>query len=249
MPLVATTNSIITSTPNLFAWYKADAITGKNDGDALTSWVDSSGNGWNATTTGDSTSWTAPIFKTNIQNGLPVVRFASGNNGLTTSNIGAHLATPTIIALCKPSTVSMWEAIICREGISTYSFALFYNGNLAAMRLEYYINSSTSVSQILTLTNVATNKLAITSAQNDGTQTLIRYTDITSQIIQQQAISSGGAIYTGSGRGLTIGNRNNSTQLPFIGDIYEILVYDRVLTHTEILRIERSLKAKYNFIL
>ncbi len=61
--------------PNLAGlqlWLKADAITGINDGDAISIWPDSSGNGRNA-----SRSLGTILLKNNIVNGKPVVRFNS----------------------------------------------------------------------------------------------------------------------------------------------------------------------------
>jgi hypothetical protein len=58
-------------------------FAGLNDGDPVSSWPDSSGNGHNATQTGSA----RPTFKTNIVNGKPIVRFTSA--GLS----GLNLAT------------------------------------------------------------------------------------------------------------------------------------------------------------
>lgn len=56
----------------LHTWHKADAITGKSDGDPVAQWDDESGNGWHLT---QPTSGLEPIYKTGIINGLPVLRF------------------------------------------------------------------------------------------------------------------------------------------------------------------------------
>ncbi len=61
---------------NLQLWLKADAITGLNDGDRVTTWIDSSGNSRDAT---QSVAADKPTYKTNILNGKPVVRFAASN--------------------------------------------------------------------------------------------------------------------------------------------------------------------------
>lgn len=58
-------------------WVKADAITGKNDGDLLDSWNDQSGNDYHLTQAGTANQ---PTYQTNELNGLPVVRFAGGND-------------------------------------------------------------------------------------------------------------------------------------------------------------------------
>lgn len=56
----------------LWMWLKADAIVGLNDGDPVTTWSDSHTTAHDAT---QSTLENKPIYKTNIVNGLPVVRF------------------------------------------------------------------------------------------------------------------------------------------------------------------------------
>ena len=53
-------------------WYKADAISSLSDGDEVSSWVDSSGNGNTLT---NSQSGASPSYQTNELNGLPIVRF------------------------------------------------------------------------------------------------------------------------------------------------------------------------------
>ncbi len=60
-----------TDVAGLKAWYKADAL-GLSDGDPVNTWTDSSGNGNDAPKAG-----TAPVFKTGIIGGKPVVRFNS----------------------------------------------------------------------------------------------------------------------------------------------------------------------------
>lgn len=57
-------------------WYKADAIVGLNDGDKVSQWNDSSGNNNHAVQSAEANK---PIYKTNILNGFPVVRF-DGND-------------------------------------------------------------------------------------------------------------------------------------------------------------------------
>ena len=61
-------------TTNLKLHLKADAGTSTTtDGVTVSSWTDQSGNGNNATSPG-----TQPIYKTNIINGNPVIRFDGG---------------------------------------------------------------------------------------------------------------------------------------------------------------------------
>ena len=76
-----------TATPdsitNLALWLKADSITGLNDGDTVNTWNDSSTNARNATR-----ELGAPVYKTNVLNGKPVVRFpADGESRFTFSQM------------------------------------------------------------------------------------------------------------------------------------------------------------------
>lgn len=75
----------------LLAWLEADAIAGHSDGDTLSTWLDSSGNGNNAAVdsgVGD----VAPVYHTNVINSLPGVFFADtpytalSMDGLSPSN-------------------------------------------------------------------------------------------------------------------------------------------------------------------
>jgi len=68
----------------LLAWWKADAITGLSDGAPVSSWPDSSVNGNNAT---QASSGNRPLYKTNILNGKPVVRFDGSNDFLEFSEL------------------------------------------------------------------------------------------------------------------------------------------------------------------
>ena len=63
-------------------WLDASAITGLNDGDAVGTWTDLSGNGNNAT---QATASKKPLYKTNIQNGKPAVQFDSVDDGMNTA--------------------------------------------------------------------------------------------------------------------------------------------------------------------
>jgi hypothetical protein len=72
--------------------------TGLSDGDPVSSWTDSSGNGHTAAQTGSA----RPIFKTNILNGKPVVRFTTaGGSGLTLVSAVPGASPWTIFAVMK----------------------------------------------------------------------------------------------------------------------------------------------------
>jgi hypothetical protein len=69
---VSATPSIVGATA---AWFRADAISGLTNGAAVTTWNDSSGNGYTASAAG-----AAPVYGINAMNGQPVVRFTSSSS-------------------------------------------------------------------------------------------------------------------------------------------------------------------------
>ena len=73
------TNSaqVSTSPSALTVWFKADAITGLANGAAVSTWIDLTGNGYDAMQTLNANQ---PTYVTNAMNGLPAVRFNPANS-------------------------------------------------------------------------------------------------------------------------------------------------------------------------
>jgi hypothetical protein len=63
------------SVSNLKLWLTASAITGKVDGDSVSTWYDQSGQGANATASGGS-----PVYRTNRLNGQPILEFTAASD-------------------------------------------------------------------------------------------------------------------------------------------------------------------------
>jgi hypothetical protein len=101
------------SVSGLYAWWKADAITGLSDGASIASWSDSSGNGWTAAQGGGAT--VQPLYKTGIVNSLPVARFDS-DDGLTSSASAALTATSIFVVLRPTSASGTPEQLGCTTG-------------------------------------------------------------------------------------------------------------------------------------
>lgn len=95
-------------TANMEVWYQADAITGLSDGDLLTAWPDSSGNGY---VTDQPFSSHAPAYKTGIVNGKPVVRFSSTRGDAVRSSAPTSAAAQTLFAVLRPTGTSGMQSI------------------------------------------------------------------------------------------------------------------------------------------
>ncbi len=79
-------------------WLKADSLV-LNDGDAVSTWTDSSGTGSNAT----ASTTARPTYKTNIQYGLPIVRFDGVANIMSIAS-GLPTAQPDTMIFCGKQT-------------------------------------------------------------------------------------------------------------------------------------------------
>ena len=89
-----------TDIAGLLLWLDADAITGLGDGDPIATWADQSGNGNDAL---QVTAAKKPLYKTNVANGLAVVRADATDDFLAlTSNItGEDLTIIFVVASTK----------------------------------------------------------------------------------------------------------------------------------------------------
>lgn len=87
----------ITGAPTIEAWFKADAITGKNDGDAISQWDDSSGNARHLV---QATGGNQPIYKAAVAafGGKPTVRFDGTDDFLQKTLTGMAAGTSYTIA-------------------------------------------------------------------------------------------------------------------------------------------------------
>lgn len=68
--------------PGIMAWYAADLIAGKSDGDAISQWDDSSGNSKHMLQVSGTRQ---PLYKTGIVNGLPAILFDTTNDVMATA--------------------------------------------------------------------------------------------------------------------------------------------------------------------
>ena len=238
-------NIIVASIPTdgLLLWLHADAITGVNNGGAVTTWNDSSGNGYNALYT-DLNGEVAPTYVTNVYNGLPVVRFG-GDNLLQVSAL--PLGPYTIAAVFKTTGN--------QQIVYEHSDDLLYNQN--ANFLYTSTNSTVSVKRAGTQTGkdiVESN--AGTWAAN-LTAPLLTVDEFGGTDASEQLFINGSPQWLNENY---VGNLNNSTVYTepfnigeraqyagnqFNGDIAEIVVYDHVLSPADLTTLTNTLMSKY----
>ena len=107
------------SIPGCRLWFRADSLA-LNDGDLISAWSDESGYGTNAVSAGVN----RPTFKTNIVNGLPVVRCA-----------GSHWLNHGALILANATYFVVWS----RTGAANNDYVLGTSGTIYS-----YLQYSTS---------------------------------------------------------------------------------------------------------
>jgi hypothetical protein len=105
-------------------------ISGLNDGDAVTTWLDRTPNGNNAT---QATAARKPTYKTSVLGGSPIVRF-DGGDSLGISNLVSPTGLFTIILFVKKSTSGAETNLISTPGGNNLDEISFYttSANLLA---------------------------------------------------------------------------------------------------------------------
>ena len=208
-------------------WLKADLGTGQTvDGASVTTWSDQSGNSNNATGSG-----TPPVYKTNVQNGLPVVRG---------SGLGPFFTLPSLASLTVATVVIVVRSI--DNGVSTNKDGLWAIGTSANETLFPYVTNTiyddfgtnsrkTTVSPptslgVFNVYEVQTAAGAWTSWLN-GTQL---YTTASNTV----AFSATPLLF-----------KANSTGNTFDGDLGELLLYPTALSTANRQAVEAYLKAKW----
>lgn len=214
-------------------WLKADAL-GLSDGAAVSSWTDSSGNSNPAT---QSTGGLQPIYKTNIINGLAVVRFNGTDPGGTYLRTASVATTSTSYTWCmvskKTGTISVDSAPFLNGNGNGFGYRISISGDSvrwAAHRGVANMNDGTML--------VAAFELVCVTRTSTG-PAIAFYLNGASQTILADGGMNAGSGYT------TVGALDDTTN-EFAGDIAELIIYDSQLGTTDLNTVTSYLCGKYN---
>lgn len=124
---------------SLWCWVAADQIAGLSDDDPVTTWEDLSATGADFT---QATASKKPIYKTAVQNGLPVVRFDGSDDGLLSdqgATISVNDRTCIAVVAMASSPHANFNDIFAIAGASGVNFHFIARindalGNSVAMR-------------------------------------------------------------------------------------------------------------------
>ncbi len=208
----ASTSAAPDSILNLSLWLKADAITGLNDGDTVNTWNDSSTNARSATRNAGT-----PVYKTNVLNGKPVVRFpVDGESRFTFPQMSD---IRTVFWVVKETATTNPHFLLGDDN----NFH-FHRGNGGP------IWSSTNASA-----NIRNGTTRLMGTAVNGTTT-----SLGSGYRLVSVVTSGNVEASRLSRDRTQVGRS------WDGDVAEVIIYNRALTNDEETRIGTYLAQKYN---
>ena len=223
-------------TSGLTAQWESDSIVGLNDGDGITTWADLSGNGHDAT---QSSATLKPAYNTNIFGTKPSVKFDGVNDAFGIANTIA-LPNFTVFLVQLIGSVSPWVYQVANmqwghAGIQ--GFALNGDGSLGGSFGAHITIHGTSSNELL-------NKKMNGISWATNTKHLIVWTYDGATV----AARSDGADRTVSTNDSGFGYSPDEIGWSFQytnGWIAAIIIYNRVLSGTEISSVETYLNTKY----
>lgn len=218
------------------AWWKADSMA-HADGTAIATWPDSSGNARDLT---QATGAKQPLFKTAIQNGLPVVRLDGTDDVMRAAGfvpLNANGTALTVFAVVKTANTTQGHLLSTRQATDGF---LMRTNQISGIWGWFAVgggSSSDTVTQtvwhvlecICTLTTIGS--AGSMQAGHDGTFI---------------AATATAPVQTASPQsGIDLGAQTNGSSAFMAGDVGEILLYPTALGTTDRQNVEAYLKAKW----
>ena len=230
------------SLSDLGRWYKADAITGLNDGDYVTTWSDSSGNSADVT---QSTEANKPTYQTNEVNGQPIVRFDGGDALIASDVYQWDYSTGfSIFIVSKGNDSPSGTEYIFDNGVGD-------NNGIAFPRIESDDDITIGIGGVGAVT-CANNHHSYSAFQiltciYDGSDWSIRQNGATATITAGGDSDPSGSISGGGTTNfLAVGARGTDGTINYDGDVAEVIVYGVNLSSTDRDSVESYLSTKYD---
>jgi hypothetical protein len=204
-------------------WLAARLETGYVDNDSVGLLTDQTGNGHDAI---QATPGYKPVFKTNILNAKPVIRFDGSDDTLSLGDL--HLVVPnaaTLFVVAKPNNDTSYVIYSTHSVADADIYWLFGSGYFGPFRTgrydmwpAYIPHTDTHLFIVKSITGIGTYEVIVDHGSK-GTQ---------------DATHSGGAVHAIS-----------PAFRPFTGDVAEIIMYDTVLSQAQTDSVEAYLSNIY----
>jgi hypothetical protein len=229
-------------TSNLTFWLNASTINQANNTN-VTSWADQSGYGNNA----NAVAGNEPVFRTNIINTNPTVRFTAANTDYLRVADAASLRPNNIsifVAGMYTSAASQWSPFLIKA--TNYTWANGYgitrddlNNSVRSYITTWnanFINAALAPSTF-TLINMVYDNVNVQTFYNGTSQGTDPFT--------ANITNSTNFLYVG----ISPNDAGTGVRQPFDGDISEIVLINRNVTLVERILIQNYLAAKYGLAL
>jgi hypothetical protein len=220
--------------PGIRLWLDAaNVFNGSNPANntAISSWTDLSGVSGNAT---QATSGKRPVFRENIQNGLPAIEFDSANSQclqVASLAVGSQI---TIFAVVKQfnATAATWFMEQSPDINSNDGFYMYGNGSASQIKNS---GSSVMTTDVAGWLGTAT---VLGMIRYDGSQIQAWKNGIT------HAFANGSISNNTVTDVLNIGSRNQAS-LFFDGYLYEVIIYNGALSNPQVTLVNDYLRRKW----
>jgi hypothetical protein len=218
-------------------WLRSDDLS-LNDGDNITTWADFSTHGNTMEQTDNTLN---PIFKTNLINGYPVVRFEKDNGRIRKTNFLDFPSTELTAIYVNKNNGEIHEGILSYATTANNNdFLLYGSDNLAPHIKGAYKYSSVSLNDNnWHIANTSWKSAGGTlEVWKDGSK------DYSNTLSDGNTITSNGCLAI-AGEQDSIDGTYDSTQAHF-GDFTEIIMYNTFLNDAQQIIVSNYLSAKYS---
>lgn len=217
-------------------WLKSEDISSLVDGDDITTWTDASGNGNSVSQPNASFK---PVYKTNILNNFPAVRFEKANGRIRrTSFTSFPTSAITAIYVNKTSESGNDGVLSYASTASNNDFLLFSSNNLRVYRNSNVSSGVAFNDNAFHITNASWQSSGgNVEVWKDGSR------DYTGNLASGTSITSGGSFAIAGEQDSQDGGYD-ATQAHF-GDFTEIMVFNTFLNQAQQIIVTNYLAAKY----
>jgi hypothetical protein len=209
-----------TDIAGLQLWFRSDSITGLSDGAAVATWSDESGNGKHAT---QATAAKRPVWKRNILNRRPAVRFdRAASQFLSTTLSQNGIAAATICSVHRSTDATNRQGIAGGGG-SNGLFVEEWNGSAGL----------SAVNVRRTYTNSAATAAFYTWEYDGAAPAMYAWKNGTSKTLTGAGVIPASIV---NGTWLLGATADSSNGLS--GDLYEVCVWHAVISNADRLLME-----------
>lgn len=242
-----TTQSPVNNISGLILWHettseKSFIATEATNNASISTWYDLNSQGLKAQNSAQTTSSYKPVYKENVQNGLPML-FFDGVDAYLETNYSSDLnpAKITVFAVAKTSSASAYGTIISSRNDPPHKGYMLYAAPGSPATYQFWTGDGASSWGTPPSSTINLGTASILVATNDSSTTKF-YVNGTS------IGSAAGTMSTNTVKNLRIGAGKNEdviAQYFYSGFIGEIIVFNRVLKSEERKSVEKYLSRKW----